>query len=283
MSRLALKLEDIVKNYGKKEVLKGLSAEFEYGKIIAIIGENGCGKSTLFKILLNLARQTSGRVISQEQSIYGIVEEPEFYPNMTGRENLYCFAEGKNLESVNHYIDLLKMNDYIDKKVSKYSQGMKQRLAICCIMLRDGKIEIFDEPTNALDPLGIEIFKGILYAEKNKGKLILVSSHDLYFVESFIDEVYYMIDGKLIKRDKITLNKNNAIEYEIIVEDLENAVKYLKTKKIEHIVVNDKIRVELTEKKMQKLIADLLKFNVKQFYVKDGLAKEYIEVVKNEK
>lgn len=282
MSNIALKLNNIVKNYGKKEVLRDLCAEFEYGKIIAIVGENGCGKSTLFKILLKLANQNSGEIISSKDTIYGIVEEPEFYPNMTGRENLYCFSDGNDIEKANKYIEKFAMNDYIDKKVSKYSQGMKQRLAICCILFKNGMIEVFDEPTNALDPVGIEIFKELLNEEKKKGKLVLVSSHDLYFVETFIDEVYYMIDGKLISRDDINL-KNNEHEYVLIVDKTDDAVKYLKSKRIKLRLENNKIIINLTEKKSQKLLGELLQFNVKQFYIKDNLAKEYIGVVKNEK
>lgn len=283
MQKRALKLEGIIKNYGKKQVLKGLDAEFDYGKIVAIIGENGCGKSTLFKILLNLAQKNAGIVSINEKNIYGIVEEPDFFLNMTGRENLYCLAEGNTLESVKGYIDRLEMNEYIDKKVSKYSQGMKQRLAICLVLLRNAKIEIFDEPTNALDPIGIETFKSILEEEKKKGKLILVSSHDLYFVQTFIDEVYYMIDGKLIKRDKLKKSIVGDVEYEIILEDIQGAINYLTSKKIKFKQEYDKFIVTLPEIKIQELIAEFLKFGIKQFYERNSLAKEYIKVVKNEK
>lgn len=197
--QLILSLSHISKRYGKKEVLKDIDVSFSDGKIIAIVGENGCGKSTLLKIILRLAKQTGGQINDNGLKINGVIETPCFFPRFSGTENLTAFIRGNKIDikKLNYLADEFRLKDDLNYPVRKYSLGMKQKLAIIYILLSNADILLFDEPTNALDQTALITFKKLLYEEREKGKLIIVSSHDLNYLNSFVDEIYELKNGYL--------------------------------------------------------------------------------------
>jgi ABC-2 type transport system ATP-binding protein len=179
----------------------------------------------------------------------------------------------------------LELGGYIDKKAGKYSQGMKQRLGIAYVLLRNADIMIFDEPTNALDPLGIEILRDILNEEKKNGKLILISSHDLYFLDDFVDGVYFMIGGKLRKKDSEFLKKNNAeaVEYVFEVGNQAEAAEILRNKGISFVLAGDKIIIGGGQPVADNCLKLLFSCGIVAFYKNTNLSKEYVKIIKNEK
>lgn len=194
-----LEVINVSKTFGKNQVLDGVNLSLRVGTITGLIGPNGCGKTTLLKILLTLIRKYGGNVIyKQGASIAGIIEDPGFFGFLTGRENLIYLMNGRGMPHLDDYVEVLKMTEYIDQKVGKYSRGMRQRLALLYILLLDVDIIILDEPTNGLDPEGIAQFKTLMIREKEKGKCILISSHLLNEL-AFCDEVYLLYQGKVKK------------------------------------------------------------------------------------
>jgi len=281
---MILELRNIEKKYRSKNVLTNINLQADKGEIIALVGENGCGKSTLFKILLGLAKQTSGEVlIDKSIKVSGILEEPAFYNYLDAKDNITLLL--KNKKDNEDYLNQFGINDYLYKKVKKFSQGMKQRLAISYVLLEDPQIIILDEPTNTLDPVGIEILKNVLLKEKEKGKLILISSHDLYFLNDFVDKVYFLIGGELQEKTTALIEENftNSFDYIFEFNDVNLAVPILKELGIEYKVNQNKIYILNYKDEINSLVKKFINFGLTAFYKDTNLSKEYVKIVKSEK
>ena len=192
-----MKAEEIYFNYGKKEVLKGTSFSLQKGEIVGIAGPNGSGKTTLIKILAGLCFPKKGRVSDLEGGIYALVENPTFYSELSGRENLEYFSNtvtkpGKTEEET----DLFSCEEFLDMPVRKYSLGMKQRLALALVFAFDADYLLLDEPTNALDIDSIAAFnRRVTELKKEKG--ILIASHDFHELRQVCDRVLVLKDGRV--------------------------------------------------------------------------------------
>lgn len=196
-----------LKNIGKKIkhniILKDINMELESGHIYGFVGTNGSGKTMLMRILTGLISFTEGEFYVDERSVqFGneiyydmgvIIEKPEFFNELTGLENLEMLAKLKNIISREEMIDSLNkvgLDPYNPKKVKEYSLGMKQRLGIAQAIMENPDILILDEVTNGLDEEGIAMVYEILSQEKEKGKLIIISSHYKQDIESLCDRIF---------------------------------------------------------------------------------------------
>ncbi|MEF2606389.1 MAG: ABC transporter ATP-binding protein [Schaedlerella sp.] len=202
------------KIYKRKIVVNDVSIHVKKGEIYGFVGPNGAGKSTLMKMLLNLIPSDSGEIVIFDKKsvkddfemlkrIGSIIENPYFYDKLTARENLDLHCEYMGYYNKNHIGDVLKcvglLND-ADKKVSQYSLGMKQRLAISRAILTKPELLILDEPINALDPEGIrEMRELFLKLNIDYGTTILISSHILSEVEQIANTIGIIQNGKLIQ------------------------------------------------------------------------------------
>lgn len=212
MSR-TIKLDSVTKSYKGTMVLNNVTESFLGGHIYGIIGRNGSGKTMLFKAICGFVKLDSGhvkidgKIIGKDvdfPSNAGImIETPGFTGYLSGSQNL------KNLAAIRRKIgeDEIKgamqkvgLDYYSKKKVRQYSLGMKQRLGIAQAIMEDPDILILDEPTNALDTEAIEDFHKILLDEKEKGKIILLASHNKEDIDILCDKVFVMENGVLIKK-----------------------------------------------------------------------------------
>lgn len=177
--------------------------ELESGHIYGFAGTNGSGKTMLMRILTGLISFTEGEFYVDERSVqFGneiyydmgvIIEKPEFFNELTGLENLEMLAKLKNIISREEMIDSLNkvgLDPYNPKKVKEYSLGMKQRLGIAQAIMENPDILILDEVTNGLDEEGIAMVYEILSQEKEKEKLIIISSHYKQDIESLCDRIF---------------------------------------------------------------------------------------------
>lgn len=197
-----LRVKNIVKSYGKIQILQGISFTIHKGEICGLIGENGAGKTTLKRIILGLIRANKGEVeISPGNKIGSIIESPALYPNLTGRQHLQYYKMKFNLDTdIEELLRLVKLEpEAWDRKSKNYSLGMKQRLSIAIALLDDPQLIILDEPVNGLDPQGIaELRKLILYLRDERGVTFLISSHILSELEFLVDRYLVMKKGKLV-------------------------------------------------------------------------------------
>ena len=215
-----LEINNVSKVIRKKQVLRDVSFFLCENEILGLIGRNGAGKSTAIKAILGLQKVNSGiikingydiknNVEKALNSVGAIVENPDMYSYLSGRDNLLLVSRMyKNItkEDIDKIIKLVKLEDSIDIKVSKYSLGMKQRLGIACSLINKPKLLILDEPTNGLDPLGIIELRNILLNLANEGIGILISSHNLKELENICNRVCFMDNGTIVKECSVDSN-----------------------------------------------------------------------------
>ena len=203
-----------IKNYSKKlrgkYVLQNINLELEKGKVYGVEGHNGCGKTMLLRAISGLITATSGNVIIDGKelkrdfdfpsSIGVLIENPEFWKYKTGYEVLKLLADIKgNIgeKEILEALDRVGLNDVKHVLVGKYSLGMKQRLGIAQAIMEKPEIILLDEPTNALDKAGVELFQEIIQEEKKRNARIVMVSHSGEILHSFSDVIITMENGQI--------------------------------------------------------------------------------------
>jgi len=211
----------LTKRYGQFTALSDLSLSLKGSKVIGFLGPNGAGKTTTLKMLTDLIRPSSGEALINGQNVHthkkaalasvgSLIEMPEIYPSLTPREALRMVAEirGVARDSRNKAIDEaladVRMTDWADQRVAKFSKGMKQRVAVASTLLHDPEILLLDEPTTGLDPRGMSEVRDIVKTLKGKNRLVFMSSHLLAEVSDVCDEVAMIDHGKLLVYDTLS-------------------------------------------------------------------------------
>ena len=203
---------NLTKSYKEKVVVDKVNLHVKKGEIYGFVGPNGAGKSTIMKMLLNLVRPDSGEIYifgeKMDDKNYEclkrigcIIENPYFYEKMTGLQNLelHCDYMGyHNRSRIKDVLELVNLQNIEGKAVSQYSLGMKQRLAIAQVLMEEMPILIMDEPMNGLDRQGVMEVRELLLAEKKKGKIILLASHNSEDIEYLCDDIYKLENGRMI-------------------------------------------------------------------------------------
>ena len=206
----AIEINNLKMTFGKDEVLKGITHNFEKGKVHGIVGNNGSGKTVMMKCICGFLKPTSGTVsvngklIGKQEdfpkSLGLIIEAPGFLPHLSGYRNLAILASvNKKIgrERIRETIRLVGLDPDMKKPVGKYSLGMRQRLGIAQAIMEDPELLILDEPMNGLDKHGIEEMRGLLKGLAGKGKTIILSSHNPADIDALCDTVCEM-DGGMI-------------------------------------------------------------------------------------
>lgn len=233
MEQPVLKCENLHKQIGKKEILKGISLEIYPGDILGFIGPNGAGKTTTIKLILGLQSISSGKVEINQfdikknfekaiQKVGAIVENPDLYMYLSGYDNLKLIANlYKNVDNkrIREVVKLVGLENRIDDKVSKYSLGMRQRLGVAQAILHKPNLLILDEPTNGLDPEGIKSMRELLVKlAKEEHMAILISSHNLAELESFCNKVSIIKNGIIVETSNLEDVKKEVSEGTFIFE-----------------------------------------------------------------
>ena len=278
-----LKCENLCKTFGKKTILKNVSLEVNEGDILGFIGPNGAGKTTTIKLILGLQSITSGKVsingydIEKDftnaiKKVGAIVENPDMYMYLSGCQNLKLVANlYKNISDsrIEEVVKLVKLENRIKDKVSKYSLGMRQRLGIAQAILHKPNLLILDEPTNGLDPEGIKEMRELLVDLANKEKMaILISSHNLAELDNFCNKVSIIKNGKIIETSEISkIKKEASKELKIFEVDRVNIAEEV-LGEIEKINEN-KFRINIEKQEIPEIVEKLVKNNVKIYGVKE--------------
>lgn len=208
-------VENVTKNIGKNEIIKTANLKFESGNIIGFIGRNGSGKSVFQKLLCGFYTPTTGRILVDGKDINSpkyypkeirvLIEKPSFYPDLTGQENLELLAGITNKISKKEIIAALEIVNLIsekDKKYSKYSLGMKQKLGVAQAIMEDTSIIILDEPFNGIENESVKKISEYLKKIK-KDKIIIISTHIKEDIENLCDVVYEFDNGYINEKNCI--------------------------------------------------------------------------------
>lgn len=217
---ILVKTRKLTKKYKNNIVLDNINIKLERGKIYALIGQNGAGKTSLLRILTGLSFKTSGQVElfskigekeleKQRKRIGSLIEGPKLYDSMDAYENLETerICRGiPNKENINNVLKLVGLKDVRRKKIKNFSLGMKQRLGIAMALLNNPELLILDEPTNGLDPMGIvEIRDLIKKLNEEIGITIIISSHLLLELYQLATNYIIINEGKIL--EDMTLNE----------------------------------------------------------------------------
>lgn len=205
---MKIELKNVTKEFDKVEIIKNISLEFETGKIYGLYGRNGSGKSVLMKLICGFLIPTKGKVLingkdfnaknKYPDNLRAVIEKPSFFPELTGFENLKLLAKIQNKindEEIIKALDLVNLIDEKDKKYSKYSLGMKQKLAIAQAIMEDPSILILDEPFNGIEEKSVEKITKFLKEEAKNGKTIIFSTHIKEDLENLADIIYKIDNG----------------------------------------------------------------------------------------
>lgn len=213
MKKYIIETYDLSKKSGNKFRVKDVNLAVPQGCIYGFLGPNGAGKTTTMKLLLGLIQPDGGTVeiLGQKMSpknrfdinmrTGSLIESPGFYGHLTGQENLEIIARYKNLGTadIKEALYTVSLYDRKDDKVKNYSLGMKQRLGIAMALMGKPELIILDEPTNGLDPAGINEIRNLVKSIPEKcGSTVIISSHLLSEVEQIADYVGIINKGKMI-------------------------------------------------------------------------------------
>lgn len=208
-----IETQNLTKLYGKRAAVDSLSLSVPEGSVYGFIGPNGAGKSTTMKMLLGLVKPNAGEIrllgkpLTQQNRLAllrqtgSLIESPACYGHLTGEENLQILAELKNVpkRDIDRVLEIVELTDSRRRRVQQYSLGMRQRLGIAQALLGSPKLLILDEPTNGLDPSGIQQMRSLIKDMPNRcGATVLISSHLLGEMEQMVDQVGIINHGRLL-------------------------------------------------------------------------------------
>ena len=205
-----LSTDSLTKRYGRHKAVNSVNIHIRQGDIYGLIGRNGAGKTTLLRMISGLASPMEGEFTlfgKRGKSAYRylsrvgtLIEAPGIYPNMSAADNLRlkCLAMGvRKKGEIEELLDIVGLSETGKKKVKNFSMGMKQRLGIAAALVGRPDFLILDEPTNGLDPFGIQELRNLIKSFPEHGITVLVSSHILSEVEQMADHIGILTDGIL--------------------------------------------------------------------------------------
>jgi len=240
---MVLRTIGLSKSFGKLEAVKNLNLELRRGEVFGFLGPNGAGKSTTVGMILGLIAPTAGSIelfgVKQDghhwtalRRIGAIIEEPAFYPYLSGWDNLAVLAKSIGdipKSKITEVLERVTLLDRAKDQYGHYSMGMKQRLGIASTLLRDPELIILDEPTNGLDPAGTKEIRDLIPKLAHESRAVLLCSHLLHEVEMVCDHVAIVKQGTVIANAPIKELLSHGNVLQIKVNDIEKATVILKS------------------------------------------------------
>lgn len=205
-SKSVLSCINLAKSFRDKTILKNISLEIYADSVNSIIGQNGAGKTTLLRTILGLYFVTSGSIVKcvDDSDISMLLENDYLCEKKTGFQNIEHFCGYFNIQidsvrcKIDRYSKILKLDNSLGFKVNTYSKGMKRKLSLLLILLRDTKMIILDEPTSGMDPISRVEIRKLLVELKHENKTIIITSHDLVEIQKLSDYITLINNGEVI-------------------------------------------------------------------------------------
>jgi len=287
---IMLKVEHIRKSYGDLVAVDDLSFEVKPGEIFGLLGANGAGKTTTFRMIMSLLEPDNGKVTLDGKKIdydtmekVGFVtEERSLLTKMTVKEQILYYGRLKGmteeqiLKKLEELLEFFGIPDYLDRKIKELSKGNQQKIQFISAIINDPILLILDEPFTGLDPINVKMFKDAIYKLKEKGCMIIFSSHQMEHIEQFCEKLVLLVKGKVIlsgylKDIKKEYQKMNIfIKGNIKEEDLEKIDGVLKT-----VTLGDEIMVKIQDESIVKKVFQVVKkYDITKFVVEEASLNE---------
>lgn len=215
-----LKTDNLCKYFKKQKAVDNVSITVRENSIYGLLGPNGAGKSTTLKMITGMLRPTNGKVLfnghdwtrKDLEQIGALIETPPLYDNLSAAENLEVRAKllGVPKSRIDEVLEIVDLQNTGRKKAGQFSMGMKQRLGIAIALLNNPKLLILDEPTNGLDPIGIQELRSLIRSFPSQGITVILSSHILSEVQLIADDIGIISNGILGYEGQ--MNKDEDLE-----------------------------------------------------------------------
>ena len=218
MNRYILETKELTKKFGRQKAVDNLSLQIEKNSVYGLLGPNGAGKSTTLKMITGMLHKTSGEILFEDkpwsradlEKIGALIEMPPLYDNLTAWENLKVrtLLLGLPDSRIQEVLEIVDLKNTGKKKRGQFAIGMKQRLGIAIALLNHPRLLILDEPTNGLDPLGIQELRDLIKSFPEQGITVILSSHILAEVEQIADHIGIINNGRLEYQNAINHQEN---------------------------------------------------------------------------
>jgi lantibiotic transport system ATP-binding protein len=273
MNTFTIETHNLTRKFENYTSVNKLNLKVPSGKIYGFLGPNGAGKTTTIRMLLGLIQPSEGEITVFKQNLHksrydilkrvgSLVESPSYYGHLSGYKNLkiMCTLLNTPEKRIDDVLKLVRLEQYKNRPVKKYSLGMKQRLAIALALIHEPDLLILDEPTNGLDPSGIKEMRELMtYLSHEKGMTILISSHILSEIEAIADHVGIINRGELIFQGDINqLRERSQKSFLIKLDDIKKACSTLLNSGFIAEITNEGLLVTLQHDDSQQKMFDLL-------------------------
>ncbi len=283
--KMGLELKNVTKTYGEKTVVDNISFNMQKPGVFGLLGTNGAGKTTTIRMILGIIKKDSGKITWNEKQVerkyvnFGYLpEERGIYPKTKIYDQLMYFAELKGMnkqdadKSIKYWLKRLELEEYTYMLAEKLSKGNQQKVQFITAVMHDPELIVLDEPFSGLDPVNTEILKAVMIELINKGKYIIMSSHQMSTIEEFCTELIILNKGKTVLQGNLNEIKNSYKANKIEVETLQNIQEIIKQADLEIILAKEnsyEIKVNSEEQgyKLYNMLAQN-NINVNKFEIK---------------
>lgn len=274
---MGLKVENVSKYFGEKLAVDNISFDINKPGVFGLLGTNGAGKSTTIRMMLGILKKDSGEItwngkkVERKNVNFGYLpEERGIYPKSKIYEQLLYFAELKGMKKENaskeidYWMDKLKVSEYKNMTAEKLSKGNQQKVQFITAILNDPELIVLDEPFSGLDPVNTELLKEVILELVEKGKYIVMSSHQMTSIEEFCSDVVIINKGKTVLKGNLKKIKDTYKANRLIIntkQDITAEIKELNLNIEKNIDNNYEIKIE-NEEIAHTLLKNLVNKNI---------------------
>lgn len=286
-----LNVNNVSKSYGILKAVDNLSFKVEKGEIFGLLGSNGAGKTTTFRMIMSLLEPDNGTITLFDKNIdYDIMEkigfvteERSLLTKMTVKEQIMYYGKLKGmsedliLERLNYWLKKLQITEYLNRRIKELSKGNQQKIQFISAVINEPSLLILDEPFTGLDPINVKLLKESIYSLKEKGCIIIFSSHQMEHIEEFCDKLVILVKGKVVLEGKLADIKKNYQKKNIFIKGENIDIENLKT--IDGVVNilenNSEYLVKISDNTVIEKVFDFIKkYKVTKFVVEEATLNE---------